>query len=63
MTDTDKNDNTRLAEEAAAKERDMGFKQALATYYPAALWSAFLSCGLIMEGYDIGIVSEVLGWR
>ncbi|KAL1408573.1 hypothetical protein Q8F55_005386 [Vanrija albida] len=55
MSDNGKTDTTRLAEEAAAKERSMGFREVLATYYPAALWSAFLSCGLIMEGYDIGI--------
>ncbi|WOO82901.1 General alpha-glucoside permease [Vanrija pseudolonga] len=62
MTDKlDHADNTRLAEEAAAKERQMGFREVLATYYPAALWSAFLSCGLIMEGYDIGIINAFFG--
>lgn len=39
------------------EERKLTFRQAFRMYWRAALWSAGLSAALIMEGYDVGIVS------
>lgn len=42
---------------AAAAEKELGFKKTFRLYYKAALWSMALSLALVMEGYDVGIVS------
>lgn len=45
------------AQEAIEAESKMGFRRVFRLYYRAALWSAMLSTALVMEGYDVGIVS------
>jgi SP family general alpha glucoside:H+ symporter-like MFS transporter len=44
---------------AAAEEKAMGFKQVMRNHWPAAMWSCLFSLALVMEGYDLGIVSTV----
>ncbi len=41
------------------EEKTVSVVQALKDHYPAAWWSVLLSCALIMEGYDLNIVSEI----
>lgn len=48
-----------LATAAIEEEKRLGFKAVFRLYYKAAIWSALLSTALVMEGYDIGIVSEL----
>ena len=43
---------------AAAEEKAMGFKQVMKHHWPAAMWSCLFSLALVMEGYDLGIVSS-----
>ncbi|ETS81579.1 hypothetical protein PFICI_06581 [Pestalotiopsis fici W106-1] len=51
-----KDDN--LAREAAEQEHAMTFLQAIRKYRTAVLWSVLLSSSIIMEGYDIVLVSS-----
>lgn len=48
------------AAEAAAIERTQTIWQALKENKKAAIWSALLSMTIIMEGYDVGMSSEVM---
>jgi hypothetical protein len=43
---------------AAADEKAMGFKAVMRIHWRAALWSCIFSLALVMEGYDLGIVSD-----
>lgn len=43
--------------EAINQEKSLTFRQAFKMYWKAAVWSAALSTALVMEGYDVGIVS------
>lgn len=40
------------------EEKGMSLRQCLSTHWRAALWSAFLSTALWMEGFDTSIVSQ-----
>jgi SP family general alpha glucoside:H+ symporter-like MFS transporter len=48
---------TRQAEESDAADRLLTVRQALIKYKKAVFWAMFLSTSLIMEGYDLVIVS------
>ncbi|RSH93062.1 hypothetical protein EHS25_007415 [Saitozyma podzolica] len=43
------------------EEKGMGLRQCLSTHWRAALWSAFLSTALWMEGFDTSIVNSFFG--
>jgi hypothetical protein len=43
---------------AAAEEKAMGFKAVMRIHWRAAMWSCIFSLALVMEGYDLGIVSQ-----
>ena len=45
------------ANAAAEAEKGLSFKQSLSIYRKAVFWSVCLSLALVMEGYDVGIVS------
>lgn len=51
---------TRQAEASDAADRLLTVRQALAKYKKAVFWAMFLSTSLIMEGYDLVIVSILL---
>ncbi|KAF7529429.1 hypothetical protein G7054_g9862 [Neopestalotiopsis clavispora] len=51
-----KDDN--LAREAAEQEHALTFVQAVRKYHTAVLWSLLLSASIIMEGYDIVLISS-----
>jgi SP family general alpha glucoside:H+ symporter-like MFS transporter len=42
---------------AAAEEKAMGFRAVMRIHWKAAMWSCIFSLALVMEGYDLGIVS------
>ena len=44
---------------AAAEEKAMGFKAVMRIHWRAAMWSCIFSLALVMEGYDLGIVSVI----
>lgn len=46
------------AQTAAEEEKAMPWKQAVRTFWRGGLFSMGLSVALIMEGYDIGLVSQ-----
>jgi SP family general alpha glucoside:H+ symporter-like MFS transporter len=46
------------AKDATDKEHQMGFKQALRLYPKAVGWSILLSTAIIMEGYDVVLLSS-----
>jgi hypothetical protein len=48
---------TRQAEASDAADRALTVRQALVKYKKAVFWAMFLSTSLIMEGYDLVIVS------
>lgn len=48
------------AQESDAADRKLTIRQALAKYPKAVFWAMFLSTSLIMEGYDVVIVSSVI---
>jgi len=52
-------DAIRKAMAAAAEEKAMGFKAVMRIHWKAAMWSCIFSLALVMEGYDLGIVSKV----
>lgn len=43
---------------AAAEEKAMGFRAVMRIHWRAAMWSCIFSLALVMEGYDLGIVSH-----
>lgn len=45
------------AEEGDRADRSLTIREALKQYKTAVFWAMFLSTGLIMEGYDLVIVS------
>jgi SP family general alpha glucoside:H+ symporter-like MFS transporter len=47
----------RHAQESDAADRLLTVRQALSKYKKAVFWAMFLSTSLIMEGYDLVIVS------
>ncbi|EHK20217.1 uncharacterized protein TRIVIDRAFT_68782 [Trichoderma virens Gv29-8] len=47
-----------LARQAAQVEHSLGFIQALRNYPKAVMWSVLLSTSIIMEGYDIVLISS-----
>jgi MFS transporter, SP family, general alpha glucoside:H+ symporter len=49
----------RQAQESDAADRKLTFRQALSKYKKAVFWSCLLSTALIMEGYDVVIVSLI----
>lgn len=46
------------AQESAATDAKLTIRQALKKYKKAVFWAMFLSTSLIMEGYDLVIVSK-----
>lgn len=46
------------AQESDAADRQLTVRQALKKYKKAVFWAMFLSTSLIMEGYDLVIVSN-----
>lgn len=46
-----------MAQRAAEMEKAMPFKEALRIFWRGGLWSMGLSLALVMEGYDVGLVS------
>ncbi|KAI0151024.1 general substrate transporter [Pestalotiopsis sp. NC0098] len=50
--------DTNLAREAAEQEHSMTLIQAVRKYHTAVLWSLLLSTSIIMEGYDIVLLSS-----
>ncbi|KAI8192147.1 hypothetical protein KHU50_013201 [Colletotrichum sp. SAR 10_65] len=47
-----------LARQAAEDEHSLGFLEAIRLYPKAALWSVLVSASIIMEGYDIVLISS-----
>lgn len=47
----------RQAMAAADEEKAMGFRAVMKIHWKAAMWSCIFSLALVMEGYDLGIVS------
>lgn len=52
------NERVWRAHEAAEIEKSMKFTAVVRKYWKAVAWSMCLSTALIMEGYDVGIVSR-----
>lgn len=50
-------DLIRQAQEADAADRQLTIKEAIKKYKKACFWAMILSTSLIMEGYDLVIVS------
>jgi SP family general alpha glucoside:H+ symporter-like MFS transporter len=48
------------AQESDAADRLLTIRAALTKYKSAVFWAMFLSTSLVMEGYDLVIVSEIL---
>lgn len=48
------------AHAAAEAEKVMPWRQAVSIYWRGGLWSMGLSVALVMEGYDVGLVSTSL---
>lgn len=47
-----------LARQAAEADHSLGFMQAIRKYPKAVMWSVLLSTSIIMEGYDIVLLSS-----
>lgn len=47
-----------LAKQAADEEHNLTFMGAVKRYPKAAMWSVLVSCAIIMEGYDIVLISS-----
>jgi hypothetical protein len=60
MNNPDVLELTRQAEASDAADRLLTVRQALMKYKKAVFWAMFLSTSLIMEGYDLVIVSILL---
>ncbi|KAH7347384.1 general substrate transporter [Plectosphaerella cucumerina] len=50
------------AQAAAAEEHNVDFKQALRENWKAAMWSAVISLAIVMEGYDLSLMSNFFGY-
>lgn len=50
--------DTFLARQAAEEEHSLSFLQAIRKYPKAVMWSVLLSTSIIMEGYDVVLVSS-----
>ncbi|KAF7562338.1 hypothetical protein G7046_g1775 [Stylonectria norvegica] len=48
--------------EATVQEHNFGVVQAFKTYKRAAFWSILISTTVIMEGYDVGLISSFYGY-
>ncbi|KAL6243125.1 hypothetical protein RBB50_010225 [Rhinocladiella similis] len=48
--------------EGTAQEHSMGVFQALKTYKRAAFWSILISTTVVMEGYDVTLISSFFGY-
>ncbi|KAL2871432.1 general substrate transporter [Aspergillus lucknowensis] len=59
VAEADANDLS-LARLAAEQEHNLGFWEALRRYPNAVLWSVLLSTSIIMEGYDIVLISSFI---
>ena len=57
LSPTDTIELIRHAQESDAADRLLTVRQALKKYKKAVFWAMFLSTSLIMEGYDLVIVS------
>lgn len=62
ITDMD-DDLVTMAHQAAEREKAMPFKEAIRLFWPGAIWSMCLSLALVMEGYDVGLVSLSLWYH
>lgn len=58
---SDTNDLIRQAQESDAADRLLTVWQALKKYKKAVAWATFLSTSLIMEGYDVVIITSFYG--
>lgn len=47
-----------MAKQAAEEEHNLGFMEAIRRYPKAAMWSILVSASIIMEGYDIVLISS-----
>ncbi|KAF4959243.1 hypothetical protein FSARC_10759 [Fusarium sarcochroum] len=61
LDDQHTQDLIRRAEESDAADRQLTINQALKKYKKAVFWSLFLSTSLIMEGYDLVIITSFYG--
>jgi len=50
-----------LAQQAAIDEHDLGVREAIRRYPRAIMWSVLVSTAIIMEGYDIVLISSFFG--
>lgn len=57
LSKTDAADLVLHAQESALADSQLTIRQALKKYKKAVFWAMFLSTSLIMEGYDLVIVS------
>jgi hypothetical protein len=51
-------DLIRQAQQSDEEDRKLTIRQAVVKYKKAVLWAMFLSTSLVMEGYDLVLVSE-----
>lgn len=58
LTSEETFDLIRHAQESDAADRTLTIRQAVSKYKKAVFWAMFLSTSLIMEGYDLVIVSH-----
>ena len=58
LTNDETFDLIRHAQESDTADRKLSIRQALSKYKKAVFWAMFLSTSLIMEGYDLVIVSH-----
>lgn len=59
MTQAETLDLIRHAQESDAADKLLTIRQALSKYKKAVFWAMFLSTSLVMEGYDLVIVSHL----
>lgn len=57
LTNDENFDLIRHAQESDAADRKLTIREALKKYKKAVFWAMFLSTSLVMEGYDLVIVS------
>jgi SP family general alpha glucoside:H+ symporter-like MFS transporter len=51
-------DHSQEAKDATEQEKNMSLMQAIKLYPKAVAWSVFISAAIIMEGYDIVLLSS-----
>ncbi|OQV07723.1 hypothetical protein CLAIMM_12118 [Cladophialophora immunda] len=61
LSDADTLDLIRHAQESDAADRLLTVRQALKKYKKAVFWAMFLSTSLVMEGYDLVIITSFYG--